>query len=380
MFAPISGDRYSKPCELLKNLLNVKKRKGRTKINYPKNRYRGEKPWMNKDWLYQEYVIKDRSSKEIAEEYGCKQNTIQQWLLKHGIKKEIKTHNIKYTKPYQNQNHLYEQHIINKKSLSQIAKENNVSVDTISYFCKKFNIKTWRQYSSSKLTEEQWNEIEQLYKSGVSTYQLEKIYGMSHGNIKRGLIKRKVQIRSYSEAQFTANGKNMDERFNNKDWLEFQHWSLNKSCKEIGEELGVDAGTVRRHMNSLGIPTKNNSQSKIGVMIGENHPNWKGGVTPLNLLLREYFTTNLAPIAAKRDKYTCQKCGKQHTVLNAHHIKHFSDIVQEILKEYSDLSPNKTEDKMKLYQIITHDQRFLDIDNLITLCKDCHIKLHSKDN
>lgn len=41
-------------------------------LNYPKQRYTGEKPWMDKDWLYNEYVAKDRSTQDIADEYGCK--------------------------------------------------------------------------------------------------------------------------------------------------------------------------------------------------------------------------------------------------------------------------------------------------------------------
>lgn len=33
----------------------------------------------------------------------------------------------------------------------------------------------------------------------------------------------------------------------------------------------------------------------------------------------------------------------------------------------------------KIYEIITHDKRFLNLENLITLCKTCHIKEHSKN-
>lgn len=219
-----------------------------------------------------------------------------------------------------------------------------------------------------------------MYLNGFSTYSLEGMFGISHGNIKRQLIKRGVKIRSYSESQFNYNNKTPDERLKDKEWLEFQHWSLGKSCKDIGELLNVDPKTVRRHMKKFGIRTKNNSQSKIGVNTGEKHHNWKGGITPLNLLLREFFHTNLAPIVAERDKYTCQVCGASHTILNVHHIKEFSKIVEEILNENKGLSPSNTEDKLKLYEIIIKDKRFLDLDNLITLCKSCHIKIHSKQD
>ena len=42
-------------------------------------------------------------------------------------------------------------------------------------------------------------------------------------------------------------------------------------------------------MHDLGLKTRNTAESKVGVMVGNKHPNWKGGVTNLTPLLREYF-------------------------------------------------------------------------------------------
>lgn len=50
----------------------------------------------------------------------------------------------------------------------------------------------------------------------------------------------------------------------------------------------------------------------------------------------------------ERDSYTCQKCNKKGGNLNAHHIKTWAK----------------------------HPSLRLDIDNLLTLCVDCHMKLH----
>lgn len=58
---------------------------------------------------------------------------------------------------------------------------------------------------------------------------------------------------------------------------------------------------------------------------------------------------------------------------------YFSTIVHEIWNENPDLDITVPEDKYKLFDIIINDDRFLSIDNLITLCKDCHQKIHSND-
>lgn len=357
------------------------------KINYPKNRYTGEHPWMNRDWLFEEYVTKDKSTKQIAEEHGCKQNTIQCWLLKHGIKKDVKKSPRKIVYQYQDKDYLYEQHIINRKSMNEIAKENNVSSDTIRYNLIKNNIDYWQATQKTKYTKEQEQQICKLYNNQrLSANKIAKMYDTSHNVIIDILTRNGYETRGLSESQLLVNNSNVNnELFYNAEWLNHMHWEENKTCKEIGEIVGVDAGTIRRQMQRLGLKTKTNSESKIGLMIGEKHPNWQGGLSTLKQLLRTYFHVNQAPKIAKRDNYTCQYCGATHTILNVHHKKSFTKIVNKIVSEHKDLNPDIVEDRLKLYQIIINDERFLDEDNLITYCKDCHyFKIHKykrrKDN
>jgi hypothetical protein len=81
---------------------------------------------------------------------------------------------------------------------------------------------------------------------------------------------------------------------------------------------------------------------------GENHHNWKGGITPEYERLRH--TSKLISwrkMIYKRDNYSCQRCGSNNK-LQAHHIKKFID--------YPELR--------------------YDISNGITLCKLCHENLH----
>jgi hypothetical protein len=78
---------------------------------------------------------------------------------------------------------------------------------------------------------------------------------------------------------------------------------------------------------------------------GANSYFWKGGVTPINKVIRMSLETKLWREAVFiRDNWTCQSCKAKGGKLQAHHIKSFS--------QYPEL-------------------RF-SIDNGITLCVNCH--------
>jgi len=111
---------------------------------------------------------------------------------------------------------------------------------------------------------------------------------------------------------------------------------------------------------------------------GENHPNygkkgkdcplWKGGITPLLQQIRHNFKyRQWRSDVFTRDNFTCQDCGDDKGGnLEAHHKKTLSSILQ-------------------YYEITTLEgamscEELWNINNGITLCKDCHKKLHKKIN
>ena len=84
-----------------------------------------------------------------------------------------------------------------------------------------------------------------------------------------------------------------------------------------------------------------------GKTTGKNHHLWKGGITPINKIIRKSIEYKLWRKAVfERDNYTCQECKIRGSILNPHHIKPFS-----------------------LYP----ELRFA-IDNGQTLCVECHKK------
>ena len=350
-------------------------------MKYPKERIsvKDTKKYRNYEWLYKEYIEKDRSTQDIADEIGCKRNTVQCWLISFNIKKEnVKRERRRELKPYETYEFLYKEHIEKRKTITQIAKENNVSDDAIIYNLKKNNIEYWVKAPDSKIKDHKeeviyWYTIEKM-----SANQIGLLLGAGHTNVIKLLQSWGIETRNAQEAQFNLNNKEIPKEFNDKEWLRKKHWEENLTCAEIGGLLNVNASTIMRQMDRLRVKRKNNSESKKGLRVGPNHPNWKGGLSPFKALLREFFQTNLAPLAAKRDKYTCQLCGKTHTVLHVHHKKPFSQIVDEIIAEHPELKMDNLFDRFKMYQIITTDPRFLDLDNLITYCKECHFyKIHN---
>lgn len=86
--------------------------------------------------------------------------------------------------------------------------------------------------------------------------------------------------------------------------------------------------------------------------------------------LREVFKVQQVPVILKRDGYKCARCGNKHS-LQVHHIRHFSDILNQLLINNPELDPIK--DQNKLYEKALNMPEFTDLNNLITYCKECHL-------
>jgi len=99
---------------------------------------------------------------------------------------------------------------------------------------------------------------------------------------------------------------------------------------------------------------------------GENNYNWKGGANTVYEAIRKCFEyRQWRSDVFTRDNFTCQMCGDNRGGnLHAHHIKPFSKIIQK-------------------YEITTFEEaleceELWNLNNGITLCKKCHIKIHKQ--
>ena len=87
---------------------------------------------------------------------------------------------------------------------------------------------------------------------------------------------------------------------------------------------------------------------------GEKHHSWKGGLSPWrNALSQTPAYKNWRTTVFKRDDYTCQMCNEHGGRLQAHHIRPVRHHKNDLL--------------------------IFDINNGITLCKECHREVNCRE-
>lgn len=98
---------------------------------------------------------------------------------------------------------------------------------------------------------------------------------------------------------------------------------------------------------------------------GALNKSWKGGKSSISYRLRRsVLFREWREYVFARDNWTCQKCKVRGGQLHPHHIKFLSVILGEIFL------------KTKVYEDIIKFSELWDINNGITLCKNCHKEVH----
>lgn len=315
-----------------------------------------------KEWLIEEYVIKNKKLEDVSKNCGLTIQGLQSLLTKWNIKKEI------FNIPQDVLKDLVYNKGLTVQEISQFLK---CGKTTIRRYLKKYNFKIQKRKEYNQYDDSLDTEICELYVNmKLSSVEIGKIFNLSHNTILKHLEKCGINRRTLSESQFILQNKEYPKDFLDKNIMSNLYLTKRLSKKDIAQQYKCDPCAVDLALKKLQIPIRNNSESKKQLMVGEKHPNWKDGITLLHQRLREYFRVNQVPIVAKRDNYTCQLCGKTHTILHVHHITPFSTILKNILLKHSNLDPIANVNE--LYEISIQDKSFCDLNNLITYCKDCH--------
>lgn len=319
-----------------------------------------------KEWLIEEYVIKNKSRKEVAENCNLTESGLKSLLIKWDIKKE--KINIKESDFVE---------AVNKKlNAKELAQMFNCSLCTIYKYCKLYKVVILADPDiKNQYDDTNDEEICDLYLNGFSTTEIAKEFNTTHSTIIKHLEHCGVIRRTLSESQFLHNNKQFPEDLKSFNIVYDLYINQKMSKKDLGIKYNVDPSVIDRILKYFNIPIRSSSESKINLMSGPKHPNWKGGVTSLYRRLREFFKVQQVPKILKRDNYCCTLCGSKST-LHVHHIKPFKDIFYNILENHPELTLKNNSEE--LYQIAIKDENLCDLNNLITYCKECHFyKIHN---
>lgn len=118
-------------------------------------------------------------------------------------------------------------------------------------------------------------------------------------------------------------------------------WNKGRKCPDISEKQKGENNPMWGKTH-----TKEWAENHSRMMSGENHPNWKGGISEQNARNAAKIRRGLKSLnkkALERDGYVCVFCGSSER-LEIDHIKPISRFPELVL----------------------------DIENLRTLCRECH--------
>ena len=141
-------------------------------------------------------------------------------------------------------------------------------------------------------------------------------------------------------------GRNVVSGEKNVNW---KGGPIDRICLSCGTSIKVRVHSVVKGHGRF-CSTQCSAQYNAYTHKGSRNFNWKGGISKeYDKIKQSVAYKEWRAEVYKRDYWTCQSCGYKGKGIVAHHIKRFS--------EYPSLRT--------------------DVDNGITLCRSCHIKLHS---
>jgi len=211
------------------------------------------------NFMYKEYVIKNKTIYQIAAELNVAVATVSRWLKKLGIKTKSASeyaHDDENIRKLNNREYLYNEYILKKRTTNQIAKDLGVSSAAVKYKLKKFKIK--RRKRGDYICDENAIVLLNNYAYMYGEYNKKSIYEIARdlkvcgSTVRRSLIKLGIARRSVGECNYPEKA-DAYKILNDVNFLNDMYVNKRKSMDVIAAELGVDSTTVGDYLRKHNI-------------------------------------------------------------------------------------------------------------------------------
>ena len=225
----------------------------------------------DKDWLFEQYITNKKTTVEIAKELNCGNVTVGRRLKKYDIPRRSRGESLIHKADFVNNNlhnkdWLYEEYVVKGRTSVDIAKELNCSSNCVCVNLKKHNIvirtkSQVHQALNSKLIlleNYDWLYTEYITKQ-KTTYEIGAELNCKDGTILRALKNKKIPIRSASEKQM----KDLSSNVLNCDWLRLKYEDEGLSLNTIAKLANCSQTGVKTQLKKNNIKIRNKSEAII---------------------------------------------------------------------------------------------------------------------
>ena len=284
-----------------------------------------------KDLIYELYVIKGYSTRDVAKELGVGQTTVRRRMVKYGIP-------ARKGKEAYNTEHIKKKRATYNKTL-EVREERICESCGKIFFIQPHMNNTNCSVECGRIATANKQKKRILVKCDFCGLEFEKISS---------------KITTTNFCSTTCHGKWKSQNLVGENNPQYKR--VLRVCANCGKELSVIPSRANRKHIYCDATCMAQHYSSSEMFSGENSPTWKGG----KITRIEYGPDWLKRRREirHREKYKCHRCGKTELEngeeLSIHHIKNF-----------------------KLFE---DSRKANKVTNLVGLCRNCHTFIHSSLN
>ena len=247
----------------------------------------------NKDWLYDQRVVQKKRKDIIAKELGCSESTVNKWIKIHNIE------DINFSKldnpNLENKDLLFDLFVVKNLSQKEVSKELNCTIPQLRVALHKFNIKKSERVEVDNTPHYCLNcgkethldkadkrkgyckfccvQCKNEYKVKTSPYyhfvsdknwlthqriDLKKSFETIASEIGCSIttIKRWIKLHNIETVMYNRASEEVVQKLNDKSLMEELYINNHLTCREIASQIGSSNSEVAKALNRLEIPLR----------------------------------------------------------------------------------------------------------------------------